>query len=252
MSRLTSRPDDSGNCRAMLAAMVWEFWRGDGVERHEVGRGRQHEGDGHRLAQRPAQAEHGAGDDGRAAVGQHGHLDDLPPGGAQRQRRLLVQSGRLEEHLAGHRGDDRQDHHRQHHGRGEHGATGGGGGAGEERDEPEVVLQPRVRPPGQQRRQHEDAPQAVDDARDRGQQVDDRAEGSGQAGRGVVADEQRHRDGREHGEHQGERRGVDRAEHQRQDVGAEADAALEVALVRADTAATRRRGTGRRRPARRG
>ena len=44
----------------------------------------------------------------------------------ERERGLLVQPRRLQEHLAADRGDDRQDHDREHDGDGEDGAAGAG------------------------------------------------------------------------------------------------------------------------------
>ena len=46
--------------------------------------------DGDRLAERAAQAEHGAADDAGAPERQHRQPDHLPAGGAERQRGLLL------------------------------------------------------------------------------------------------------------------------------------------------------------------
>ena len=103
--------------------------------------------------------------------------------------------GRLQEDLAGHRGDDRQDHHRQHDARGEHGAAGGRRPgrrtAGSSRGS---SLEPLVSGT-MARRELQRAPQAVDDAGDGGEQVDDVAERLREPPRRVVGDEQRDPDG---------------------------------------------------------
>jgi hypothetical protein len=94
---------------------------------------------------------------------------------AERERRLLVEGGGLREDLAADRGDDRQGHDREHDARGEDRLAGRGGGAGEERQPADVLLEPLV--DGDQLRAEEaDAPEAVDDARDGGEQVDRVAE----------------------------------------------------------------------------
>ena len=92
----------------------------------DAGSRREHDGDGHRLAERAAEAEHRGGDDAGAAEGQHRHADDLPAGGAERQAASSCISRHLQEDLAARRGDDRQDHDRQHDAGGEQRAGGAG------------------------------------------------------------------------------------------------------------------------------
>ena len=182
-------PEDSGNCSAMFAAIVDGFVAADQVERDGAGGHRQHQGDREGLAEGAAEAQHGAADDAGPAVGQHRQADHLPAGGAEGERGLAVQRGHLAEDLAGDGADDRQDHDGEHEPRGEHRAAGGRRRAREERDEAQVLLGPLVEG-HQPRRQPEDAPEAVDDAGDRRQQVDDVAERLGQAAWGEVGQEQ--------------------------------------------------------------
>ncbi len=136
ISWLTPRPYASGKLRAMLAAMVLGFWdcsKREGDDR----RRRQHHGHRHRLTEGATQTQHAGRHDAGPGEGEDRHLDHLPAGGPERQRRLLVQTRGLQEHLAGQRGDDRQDHHREDHGHREDRAAGARRGAGEQRDEAE-------------------------------------------------------------------------------------------------------------------
>ena len=77
ISRLTSRPDDSGNFRAMFDGDRVRVLGADDVERDDVG-GRQDDGDGHRLAERSTEAEHGAADHAGAPVRNDRLADHLP------------------------------------------------------------------------------------------------------------------------------------------------------------------------------
>ncbi|MPM53205.1 hypothetical protein SDC9_99970 [bioreactor metagenome] len=134
-----------------------------------------------------------------------------------------MEARRLQEDLAALGGDDRQDHHGQDERGGQQRTTRGGRGA-EERDEAEVFVQPFVA--GHQRRAEDgEAPGAVDDRGDRGEQVDDVPDGLRDPGRGVVRDEQRDTDGDRGGDQQRDERRDQRAHHQRADVGPEGRAA---------------------------
>ena len=83
-------PNASGKLRAMFAAIVDGFVELSSCEGDDAGGGEHHR-DGHRLAERAAEAEHGGGDDAGAAEREHRHADHLPAGGAERERGLLVQ-----------------------------------------------------------------------------------------------------------------------------------------------------------------
>ena len=96
MSTFTATPDDSGNCSAMFAAMV------DGlpelIRLAKVTRPRTRTARWPRPSSRQAlaQAQHRPADDAGPAERQDRHADHLPPGGTERERRLLVQLGGLE------------------------------------------------------------------------------------------------------------------------------------------------------------
>ncbi len=131
-----------------------------------------HHGHGHGLPERPAEAEDDRADDAGLAVRQHRGPHRLPAGGAQREGRLALGVRHRPQHLPGDGADIRQDHDRQND------------GCGEER----VPLEPPTeegcpaqnRPERgddvvpQQRDQHEDAPQAVHDARNGCEQLHQR------------------------------------------------------------------------------
>ena len=164
--------------------------------------------------------------------GQHRHPDHLPAGRAEGERGLLVQPRRLEEDLAADRGDDRQDHDGEHDGGGEDRAAGAGRRAGEERDQAEVVVRARRRAGWTAGASTSDAPQAEDDRRDGGEQVDDVAERLREPARRVVRDEQGDADGERHGDQEREDGGPDRAEGERQHPGQELAVALRDQLRR--------------------
>ena len=81
-------------------------------------------------------------------------------------------------------GDDRQDHHGEDEAGDEHRAARRGGRALEERDPADVVPEPPLDAHGGGA-EDGDAPEAVDDARDRGQQIDDVAESGCASRRGA-------------------------------------------------------------------
>ena len=166
-----------------------------------------------------------------AAERQDGHADHLPAGGAERERRLLVELRGLQEDLAAERGDDRQDHDGQHDADGEDRAAGardraipepGSADVGREQRDPAGVRGE----PGVDRldRGGEDsaAPEAEDDRGHRREQVDDVAEALREPARRVVRDEEGDADRERDGDDQGDRRGPDGAEDEGADVGPEA------------------------------
>ena len=74
-----------------------------------------------RLAQRPGQGQHGAGEDAGRGVGQDVAADDLPPGGAHAEARLADAAGHGPQGLG--RGDDHDGQHQ--HGEGDPAGDGG-------------------------------------------------------------------------------------------------------------------------------
>ena len=175
----------------------------------------QHEGDGHRLAQRAAHAQEDAADHRRAGVGQHDVPDHFGGGGAQRVGRLLQAGGHGEEDFAHHRGNERDHHDRQHDAGREHADAQRRAAEQRAQHRPgaHVLVHPGVDVVAQQRRQHEQAPHAVDDGRNAGQQFDRRAQRLADPGGGHFGEEQgdaeahRHRD--DHGDGRGDQGAVD-------------------------------------------
>ena len=103
----------------------------------------------------------------------------------------------------------------------QHRAAGDRGGPFEDRQEAELFFQPLHHRHGG-RAEHEDAPEAVDDARDRGQQVDQVAEREGDPRRRDVGDEERDGDRQRHREDHRQDAGEHGAEGERRDVVDEA------------------------------
>ena len=164
-----------------------------------------------------AQAEHRPADDAAAAEGQHDHPDHAPACSAERQRRLLLTRWRLGEHLSGDRGHDRQHHQRDdgpgdQHGPGELGVRIDA----EDRDPSQVPAEPL----GQRFdlvRQQQEAPEAVQQAGDGREEVDEGGEEAAPASGGVVGDEQGRTDAEWYGDDDGDDRHHDRAARQAKD-----------------------------------
>ena len=85
--------------------------------------------------------------------------------------------------------------------------------AAEERDETERAVQPRLDVIGEERAEHEDAPQPEHDARDRGEQLDERPDDAAHATRSQLAEVEADRDGErgrdDERDERGDRRPVD-------------------------------------------
>ena len=133
----------------------------------------------HRLAERAAEAEHDAADHADLGVRQHDVPDDFPGRRADAVRRFLEHRRHDLEHVAHHRGDERNHHDRQDDARptacrcrsARPGTAGRGAGTS-----PERLRQQRLDVVAEERREHEQAPHAVDDRRNRRQQLDRGAE----------------------------------------------------------------------------
>ena len=176
----------------------------------------QRHGDG--LAQRAAQAEHRRGDDPGPAERQHRGADHLPLRGTQRPCGVDGLPRHLQEDLAAHRGDDRDDHDRQHDPGDQQRlaelAGGGGGLVVEDRDPAEIHRQPLLEALGV-RDQEVQPPHAEHQRRHRRQQVDHRTERGRRPPGGVVRDEQRDPDRDRHPDQQRDERGHHGAEEHR-------------------------------------
>ena len=131
-------------------------------------------GDGDGLSERSPQAEHCGADDARAYPGEGDLVGYLPVGHAQGRPAFLRERGYLQEEVTGGRGDDGHDHEGEHDARrqqalaradrvaevAQHGDVGG------------MVGDDRIDVAGQPGAEGEDAPQADDDARDAGEDLD--------------------------------------------------------------------------------
>src|SRR5581483_2197698 len=174
------------------------------------------EGDRHGLAQGAAQSEHDAADDAGPGVRQHHAADHLPGGAAQAVGGLLQHRRHGFEHVAGDRGDVRQHHDAEDDAGGEHADAVGRPGEhpGQYRHAGEQLDQQRLDVFLQERRQHEQAPDAVDDAGDAGEQLDRGADRALQPARAQLGDEDgdahADRDADEHGDQGGDHGAVDR------------------------------------------
>ena len=157
--------DHRGKGVALSEQLVAEFGRVADQDRH-----------GDRLADRPAEAEHGAADDARATVGEDSQADHLPAGRAEPERGLLVVGRHGRHHLTADRADDRQDHDRQHEA-GDEVVGDRDQPAADERHEGQLVRDPLL---GrlQLRGEEEDSPESIDDGGNRGQQLDEDARGA--------------------------------------------------------------------------
>src|SRR5580658_4047230 len=130
-----------------------------------------HERDRHRLTERAPEPEHDAADDADPRVRQHDVPDDLPGRSAETIARLLEHVGDGLEDIAHHGGDEGQHHDRQYEARGQH-ADPEWRPAEHEADAwqlPDVRDEPGLYVPLQNGREHEQSPDAEDDARYRGQ-----------------------------------------------------------------------------------
>ncbi len=122
-----------------------------------------------RLADRPAEAQHGSPGDAGPGVREHRHAQHLPTRRPQGQRCLLVLGGYGGDDLAGDRRDDRQDHDGQDQAGDE--VAGTGDRAADKGQERERAGQRRLEAL-EVRDEHEHPPQPVDHRRNRRQQVD--------------------------------------------------------------------------------
>src|SRR5271169_6025394 len=164
--------------------------------------------DGHRLAERAAEAEHDAADNAGASEGQHDVPDDLSFRGTEGIGAFLEDRRHGLEHIAHDRRDERQHHDRQDEAGSED--ADAERRAGEQRADPRYLPE-RIDDRGldillDERGEYEETPDAVNDAGDRRQQLDHRCERPLQPERADLGDEHRdpernrntdqHRDGR--------------------------------------------------------
>ena len=158
--------------------------------------------------ERAAETQDDAADDARLGVREDGARDRLPLRRAERQRRFALRARHGEQHLARHRRDVGQDHDRED----EPAASMLGPYAGpreERQSRPDEACHAETasRDVRSTREQHENAPEAVDDARDGRQQVHEKRDGLPELGRSELR--QKYRDANR------ERRGQDQRHRRR-------------------------------------
>ncbi|MPM40442.1 hypothetical protein SDC9_87083 [bioreactor metagenome] len=137
-----------------------------------------HEGHGHGLAQRAAQAQHHATEHASLGVGQHHFPDHFPGSGTQAVGRFLEQRGRHFKHVAHHRGDERDDHDGQDDAGRKNTDTHRRAGhqRAQIRHAAQQLLQRLLHISGQDGAEHHQTPHAVDDGGHGGQQLNGRAQ----------------------------------------------------------------------------
>ena len=140
------------------------------------------EGHGHRLAERAAEAEHDAADHADAGVRQYDVARDLPGRAAESVGRFLENGRHGFEHIARNRGDEGQHHDRENEPGGEHADAirRAREQRGENRYFSEHGDQERLHVLLKKRREDEQAPDAVDDTGNAGEQLDGYADRAAQ------------------------------------------------------------------------
>ena len=133
-------------------------------------------------------AEHDAADDAGPGIGKHHMRDDLVRRAADAIGRLLEHGRNRLEHVARDRGDEGQYHDREDHAGGQHAdaVRRPFEERGQHRNVAERVDQERLHDPLQERREDEQAPDAVNDARDTPPAARSRCRSAGAATSGTV------------------------------------------------------------------
>ena len=184
--------DGSVEVADRLGELVGDGRRDGGAGRHDRGgdavRVADDEGDRHGLAQRAAEPQHDAADDADAGKGQHDIAHHFPGGAADAIGRFLEHRRHRLEHVARDRGDEGQHHDGEDQAGGEDAdAVGRAGEQGADAGNiAQGVDQERLQGLLQERREHEQAPDAVDDARGCRRAVRWRCRSGGAATSGTV------------------------------------------------------------------
>ena len=116
--------------------------------------------------------------DADARVAKNAHADHLPARGSEGEHGFTLRMRNCGHDLARERRDDGQDHDGEDHSGGKH--TDAEVGLGEEATPSEELDQNGIDMLAQDRHQHEDGPDAVDDAGNRGQQLGEESENAAQ------------------------------------------------------------------------
>src|SRR5207247_3512159 len=169
--------------------------------------------DGHRVADRPSEAQDDRPEDPRTGGPQDRDAGRLPAGGAEAQRGLSLIVRDREEGLPRHRGDGWDDHDREDDARGE--LVRPDGISLEDGQETEDALDHRLDRDPHDRAEDEDPPQSVHDGRHRGEQFDDVCQRNSQPRRRKLGEEDRDAQADRDSEQEGERGGHQRPVHER-------------------------------------
>src|SRR5258708_1396155 len=177
-----------------------------------------HEGYRHGLAERAPEPQHDAADDPDSRERQHDVAHHFPGSAADPIGGLLQHRRHGFEHLPRDRGDERQHHDGQDQARREHADAVGRSReqSRQPRNVAEYVDQERLQRLLQERREHEQAPYSVDDARDPRQHLDSDRDGTPQPQRAELGQEDRDQETDRHRDQHRQERGHDRAVDRRQ------------------------------------
>src|SRR5665213_4392991 len=179
-----------------------------------VRRGADDHGYGHGFTESAAEAEDDGADYTDAGIAQNAHADHLPAGGADGEDRLTLRVRNSGHDLAGERRDDGQNHDGQNDSGGKI-AEAGGVVVAEEAGPAEGVNQQRIDMFTEQGHEHEDGPEAIDDAGNGGQQLGKKSQRSAQGAGAHFRKEDGQADGERDGHKEGQKRRDQRAVNER-------------------------------------
>ena len=177
-----------------------------------------HERHRHRFAERAAETEHDAADDAGPRERQHDLVDHFPGRAAEGVGRLFQCRRHGFKHIARDRSDVRQHHDAENDAGGEHADAVGRPGEqrAQERHAFECGDDQRLHVQLQKRREHKQAPDAVDDARNAGEQLDRGGDRPLERARAQLGNEDRDADGDRNADNHGNDRRDDGAVDRRE------------------------------------
>ncbi len=159
-------------------------------------------GDGHRFAERAAQAKHNGADDADARVAQNADADHLPARGAESEHGFALAVGHSCHDVAGQGGDDGKDHDGEDDTRCKQ--TDAEVRATEEASPAQGLHEEGTNRVAHQRHEDKDCPEAIDDAGDSGEQLRKERDGSTQWAGTELRKEHRHAERQRNRHAQGE------------------------------------------------
>ena len=176
------------------------------------------EGHGHGLAQGAAEAQHDAADDADTRIGKYHAPHHFPGRAPDAIGRFAEHRRNRFEHVAGHRGDERQDHDAEDETGGEYADAERRSleQVADTRNRAERIDEERLQRLLQQRRQDEQTPNAVNDAGDAREQLDRGADRPFQPFRTQFGNEDGDAETDRNADHHGDDRGHDGAVDRRE------------------------------------